>query len=167
MALPASSPASPQESPSSNPAAKRLAAVAHIAFDTYSHDCSHSIWFVLKQMVDPNQSYMMADQLMKAIKAPRSGWRRVDLREASELANQGVVVLGGLEKTGHGHVVVVMPGPWHAAGGFSGLPEQGSYPPSMSGSMSSWPGARSRGERTVRDPWGAADWPNVTFWTRQ
>ena len=76
-------------------------------------------------------------------------------------------LLGGLERTGHGHVVVVMPGPWHAAGGFSGLPEQGSYPPSMSGSMSSWQGARSRGERTVRDPWGAADWPQVTFWTRQ
>jgi hypothetical protein len=110
---------------------------------------------------------MMADQLMEIIKSPRSGLRQVQLAEASDLANQGVVVVGGLEKKGHGHVVVVMPGPWKAAGGFAGLPRRGSYHLSMSGSMRSWQGARSRGERTVRDPWGAADWPNVTFWTKQ
>jgi hypothetical protein len=165
---PATSNAGPAAPPTpQNPAAQRLADVARIAYDTYSHDCSHSIWFVLKQIVDPNQPYMVADQLMASVKRPGSGWRQVQLAEASDLANRGVVVLGGLEKKGHGHVVVVMPGPWHAAGGFSGLPEQGSYPPSMSGSMSSWQGARSRGERTVRDPWGAGDWPQVTFWTKQ
>ena len=168
MALPASGQGSAQvQEQAVNPATKRLMDVAHTAYDTYSHDCSHSIWFVLKQIVDPNQPYMVADDLMKVVKAPGSGWRQVDLQAASDLANKGVVVIGGLEKQGHGHVVVVMPGAWHAAGGFSGLPERGSYPPSMSGSMSSWLGARSRGERTVRDPWGAADWPNVTFWTRQ
>ncbi len=111
-----------------NPAAQRLADVAHTAYDTYSHDCSHSVWFVLKQIVDPNQPYMMADQITASVKRPGSGWRQVQLAGASDLANRGVVVLGGLEKKGHGHVVVVMPGPWHAAGGFSGLPEQGVIP---------------------------------------
>lgn len=168
MAAETDSTLSPSAAPDTalTPAAKRLSAVAQTAYDLYSHDCSHSIWFVLKQIVDFKQPYLTADQLIDSIKRPRSGWRQVQLTEASDLANKGVVVLGGLEKTGHGHVLVVMPGPWHAAGGFAGLPQQGSYPPSMSGSMSSWQGARSRGERTVRDPWSATDWSFVKFWTR-
>jgi hypothetical protein len=53
---PASSPSSTSAPNSTlNPAAQRLEAVAHTAYDTYSHDCSHSIWFVLKQIVDPRQ----------------------------------------------------------------------------------------------------------------
>ena len=164
---PASATVSPAgQGPTLNPVAQRLEDVAHTAYDTYSHDCSHSIWFVLKQTVDPNQPYMVADQLMASIKRPGSGCGRCSLRKRL-IPPTGAWWCWAAAKTGHGHVVVVMPGPWHAAGGFSGLPEQGSYPPSMSGSMSSWQGARSRGERTVRDPWGAADWPQVTFWTRQ
>ena len=76
--VPAPSIASPaQPGSTQDPADQRLQDVAHIAYDTYSHDCSHSIWFVLKQIVDPNQPYMVADQLIASIKRPGSGWRQV------------------------------------------------------------------------------------------
>jgi hypothetical protein len=45
------------------------------------------------------------------------------------------------------------------------LRSSGQYPPAMSTSSSGYPGAMSRGDKTVRDPWTRADWPNVTFWT--
>ena len=37
---------------------------------------------------------MVTDQLMASIKRPGSGWRQVQLDEASNLAYKGTVVLG-------------------------------------------------------------------------
>ena len=142
-------------------------------YDAYPRDCSHSIWTMLRLMGSADEPYRTANELMSHMASQGSGWHRVlTVEDASKLANEGKVVLGGLAVPGgHGHVVMVMPGPWHASGGFDmggGRMAQnhGAAPPSASGASSSWAGARSRGEKTVRDPWPQLQWPMVTFWTR-
>ena len=162
-----------------DPVTPRSEAVAALAkagqdgYDAYPRDCSHSIWTMLKLMGSPDEPYRTANELMRYVASQGSGWHRVlTVEDASNLANQGKVVLGGLAVPGgHGHVVMVMPGPWHASGGYDtgrGAVAQnhGAAPPSASGASGSWPGARSRGEKTVRDPWPQLQWPSVTFWTR-
>ena len=157
----------------------RLEAVAALAkagqdgYDAYPRDCSHSIWTMLKLMGSPDEPYRIANDLMRYVAGQGSGWHRVlTVEDASNLANQGKVVLGGLAVPGgHGHVVMVMPGPWHASGGYdtgrgSVAQNLGAAPPSVSGASGPWPGARSLGEKTVRDPWPRLQWPAATFWTR-
>ena len=151
-------------------AAAALTKAGQDGYDAYPKDCSHSIWVMLKLMGSPDEPYRTANDLMRYVASQGSGWHRVlTVEDASKLANQGKVVLGGL--AGHGHVVMVMPGPPHASGDYDtggGAVQRsmGAFPPSASGASSSWPGARSRGEKTVRDPWPKAQWPMVTFWTR-
>ncbi|WP_419808083.1 hypothetical protein [Sphingomonas sp.] len=153
-------------------AAERLAAAGRAGYDANPRDCSHSIQVMLRAMGSPDEPYRTANDLMTHMQSRGSGWRKVALAEAGQLANAGKVVIGGLAVPGgHGHVVMVMPGPPRPSGGFrmnSGatLPSSGTFPASASGASSSWPGARSRGEKTVRDPWTASDWGRVTFWTR-
>lgn len=151
--------------------AARLTAAGKSGYAAYPNDCSHSVWFMMRQM-GVDEPYRVANAMMSHMAERGSGWRKVTLAEASELANAGKVVIGGLASaSGSGHVVMVMPGPMRPSGGFrmrSGtmLPPSGLYPPSASGAASSWPGAHSAGEKTVRDPWTGADWPRVTFWTK-
>lgn len=155
-------------------AAAKLTAAGRAGYDANPNDCSHSIWTMLKLMGSPNEPYRTANSLMAYMASAGSGWRRViTLEEASQLANAGKVVIGGLAVPGgNGHVVMVMPGPMRPSGGFM-MPDgkvqrsNGMFPPSVSGASSTWPGARSRGEKTVRDPWSAADWPKVSFWTKE
>lgn len=46
--------------------------------------------------------------------------------------------------------------------------DHGKYPPAMSTSLGSWPGAMSDGDKTVWDPWGTdAAFAKVRFWTRR
>ena len=149
----------------------RLKAAGQAGYDKFPHDCSHSVWEMLHQM-GMDEPYRTANVLMGYLSSASSGWRKVDVIEAGRLANEGKVVIGGLaSQSGSGHVVMVMPGASKPAGGFrmnSGkmLPQSGSFPLSASGAASSWPGAHSRGEKTVRDPWTPSDWPYVTFWTK-
>jgi hypothetical protein len=43
--------------------------------------------------------------------------------------------------------------------------KRGSYPPAMSTSLGSWPGAMSRGDKTVWDPWANdTKFESVKFW---
>lgn len=152
-------------------AAARLTAAGKLGYATFPNDCSHSVWLMMQQM-GINEPYRVANAMMNHMASRGSGWRQVTLAEAAELANTGKVVVGGLAAaSGSGHVVMVMPGRMRPAGGFpmrSGkpLPPSGLYPPSASGAASSWPGAHSAGEKTVRDPWTAPDWRRVTFWTK-
>lgn len=88
----------------------------------------------------------------------------------------GKLVVGGRKESGNGHVIVVYPGPDQPAGGYSfdrngetrSVRARGSYPPAMSTSLGSWPGAMSRGDKTVWDPW-ANDmrFGEVRFWVYQ
>ena len=150
--------------------ATRLEKACHDAYDRYPSDCSHAVVDVSQHVLDPSFPYRTANDLMTFFATPNSGWRRVsELREVSELANTGIVVVGGLQnEQGEGHVLVVMPGPFRMSGGFMyeghRMRSHGLFPPAMSTSIISYPGAMSRGEKTVRDPWSAADWQEVTFW---
>lgn len=156
--------------PQANPIAQLLTA-AHQAYVRYPRNCSGAVHYVITKLVDPKAPYRLANQLMTWFASPNSGWRQVlSLREASRLADQGKVVVAGLaSKHGNGHVIVVLPGAWRPAGGYVArgrrLPESGSYPRAMSTSLGPWPGAMSDDDKTVRDPWSAADWHAVTFWT--
>ncbi len=138
----------------------RLTAAAHMGFANHPYNCSGSIREALYQLqiyVPPNAD---ANELMAFF---TQNWQRVTMERGAELANRGKVVVGGLiEKGGHGHVQLVLPG---------GLVEQtqhgvkGAYPRSMSGGIGPWAKARSDGNYTVRDAWKPNDWELVTFWT--
>jgi len=114
---------------------------------------------------------------MQTVSVPGSRWRNVPtMQEASDLANQGIVVIAGLANPmpGHsGHVVVILPGPWKLSGGFElrngrTMPSNRQlYPPMMSTSASHYPGAISNGDKTVADARTAKDFNMITYWTPQ
>jgi hypothetical protein len=110
-------------------------------------------------------------------------WKAVSPDDGLQLANKGIVVGGGLKKSGgHGHVIVIYPGDKKASGGYSytykdkktGKPltdtlrSHGNYPRALSTSIGTWPGAMSKGDKTVWDPWASDDvFADVKFWTRK
>ncbi|AVS97072.1 hypothetical protein [Paracidovorax avenae] len=137
----------------------------------YPNSCSHSVWYVIQQYL-PDQPWMNANALMDHVQGQRH-WRSVPASQVGELARGGALIVGGKKETGHGHVIVVYPGPDKAAGGYSytrggkteTLRTRGSYPPVMSTSLGGWPGARSKGDKTIWDPWASdAKFAHVTFW---
>ena len=143
------------------------------AYITYGLSCSHAVWYVISQY-DPSQKWMGANDLVKNL-SKNSKWKSVELREASRLACQGVLVVGGLDKApAHGHVLVVYPGPEKPAGGYNAKDEagkiykvqpRGSYPLAMSTSSGNWPGARGYGDKTAWDSWGKdTELKKVKFW---
>lgn len=142
------------------------------AYVTYGSSCSHAVWYVISQY-DPSQRWMDANQLVGYL-ATSAKWKPVELRELSKLASQGTLIVGGLKQnSGHGHVIVVYPGPEKPSGGFQfrragermvTQSSSGSYARAMSTSSGSWPGARSFGDKTVRDAWGHEGFPLVKFW---
>jgi hypothetical protein len=91
----------------------------------------------------------------------------------SKLASDGVLVVGGANDSPNGHVIVVYPGPAKFDGGFYYQSKKGksilagphgTYALAMSTSMGSWPGAKSKGDKTVADPWGLDKFEKVKFW---
>lgn len=161
-----------------NPAAaQKLIQVARVAFAQNPGNCSGAVRYVIKTLVDPSVPLLLANALMQKFAASGSGWKKVSWQDASALANQGKVVVGGLAEPGrHGHVLIVLPGPWKPSGGFKAdgklMMSHGLFPPAMSTALPppggvAWPGAISDGDKTIRDPWSSADWIKVTFWTKQ
>jgi hypothetical protein len=158
---------SPADAKPDPAAVQKLVQAAHEAYTLNPGNCSGAVHYVITKLVDPDAKYLLANQLMDTISKKDSGWRKVTLDEAGQLASQGKVVVGGLAAPGgHGHVIVVLPG-LKAAGGYNGIKPNGSYPMAMSTSLAHWAGAISDDTKTVRDPWSRSDWPNVTFWTPQ
>ena len=96
---------------------KKLKEACDRAFQMYPNSCSHSVWYVISQY-DPGFPYMPANQLVTLFGASPK-WREVQLTELSRLANEGVLVVGGLGEKSHGHVIVVYPGNERLDGGFS------------------------------------------------
>ena len=142
-----------------------------------SKSCSHAVWVVLRKMKDPNEEYRQANQLIEHMS---SNWKEVTLEDGWKLANQGVVVVGGLKDTNNGHVVVIYPGDKIASGGYQipfedpitkkkgtiKMRSHGDYPRCMSRSMGSWPGGVSNGSRTVFDAFGSdKKFAKVKYWT--
>ncbi|GFO60220.1 hypothetical protein GMST_25450 [Geomonas silvestris] len=154
-----------------NPADK-LRAACQAAFQKYPDSCSTAVWHVIRQY-RPSQPYLMANDLLDAL-GSSPDWQEVPLNHVSTVANEGGVVVGGLKEPGHGHVAVVYPGEEKLNGGFTyiskktGKPVEaaatGTYPLAMSTTMGAWPGAKSNGDKTVRDPWPAEKFKAVQFW---
>jgi hypothetical protein len=142
-------------------AVQKLKNAADEAYKMHPTSCSHAGWYVIKQYL-PDQGHMPANALMPHLRgSPR--WKPVAVSEIDKYANQGVLVVGGLEnKSGNGHVVVVYPGTPKMSGGYKAVingEEQivrprGPFARCMSTSISRhWPGAMSNGDKTVWDPW--------------
>lgn len=153
--------------------AEQLAKACDEAYIKYPKSCSHSAWYVI-QKYKYNQTHMVANQLIDYISSS-SDWKEIQLSELSQLASDGVLIVGGRKELEHGHVIIVYPGPEKARGGYYNynkatkdnvmISEKGSYARAMSTSMGSWPGAMSNGDKTVWDPWGKdAKFKTVKFW---
>lgn len=141
------------------------------AFDRHPNSCSHAVWHVIQQYL-PGQPWMNANALMTYVQGHKE-WVTVQASQVGVLARQGVVVVGGKMETGNGHVIVGYPGPDKTAGGYTypkgdktlTLATRGNYAPAMSTSLGSWPGAKSKGTKTIWDPWANdAKFNEVTFW---
>lgn len=152
------------------------------AYGKYGNSCSHAVWFVLQKRIDPDSKYLEANQIVDFFIGD-SAWKEVTVDEGWNLAQQGIVVVGGLKNPGgHGHVIVIYPGQKIDSGGYlytykdkktgqmktDKLRSHGLYPRALSTSIGSWPGAMSKGDKTVWDPWGSDDtFEDVKFWTRK
>jgi hypothetical protein len=150
---------------------EQLKAACDAAYDKHLNSCSHAVWEVIRGTVSPNEDYRQANELVDHL---QQAWKEVPVDEAQALANRGIVVVGGATEAGHGHVVVVYPGKSKSTGGYSFIKagkairigDHGNYPLAMSTSLGSWPGAKSRGDKTVWDAWGSdAKFARVRFWT--
>ena len=87
-----------------------------------------------------------------------------------------MVVGGSKAQIGHGHVIAIYPGTKIPNGGYQYfykpankyllLKSSGLFPRALSTSMGRvWPGAMSKGDKTVWDPWGKDDaFEQVRFW---
>ncbi len=152
-------------------AVEKLKEAADEAYGLYPRSCSHAVWHVIKRYI-PEQTYHVANGLLMQIECD-SRWRRVRLDELEKLASEGVLIVGGLAEAKNGHVIVVYPGASKPAGGFAIKKDgktlltqkKGHYALAMSTSLGDWPGAMSKGDKTVRDPWGREEaFEKVKFW---
>ncbi len=151
--------------------ASQLEQVALEAYDAYPASCSHAVWYVIKRYL-PDQPYRTANVLLASLAADRR-WKEVPVSELAERASRGELIVGGLEETPNGHVIVVFPGAAKPAGGYAYMSggksvtmrARGPYPRAMSTSLSGWAGAKSRGDKTIWDPWASdVKFKQVTFW---
>jgi hypothetical protein len=157
-----------------NDAAKALKKACDGAYDNNLSSCSHAAWSVLKAILNPKEPYRVANDLVDHM---ATSWLPVTLDKGHELANKGIVVVGGTKAPkGSGHVVVIYPGDKIPNGGYSfywatekkriTLRSTGQYPRALSTSSGTWPGSKSRGDKTVWDPWGKDEsFKAVKFYT--
>ncbi len=141
--------------------------------------CSNAVWDVIKELLNSAEPFRNANALIDYLDA---NWKSVTLDAGFDLANKGKVVVGGLKVVGgHGHVILIYPGPKKPCGGYNYwykkaqkyilLPPKGLYPRAMSTSIGArssldWPGTLSCGDKTVWDPWGDdRKFQDVRFWT--
>ncbi|MBU0827042.1 MAG: hypothetical protein KKE41_04015 [Gammaproteobacteria bacterium] len=149
----------------------KLKQACDAAYDLYPHSCSHAVWHVIKQYL-PNQPWMNANALIEHLRG-QAHWKVVASGQVGRLAREGVLVVGGKAESSNGHVIVVYPGGDMPAGGYSytkngkteTLRTRGNYAPAMSTSLGAWPGAMSKGDKTIWDPWANdAKFVQITFW---
>lgn len=149
----------------------KLKQACDTAYDLHPNSCSHAVWHVIQQYL-PSQPWLNANALIEHLRG-QAHWKTVDSGQVGRLAREGVLVVGGKKESANGHVIVVYPGGDIPAGGYSytkngkveTLRTRGSYARAMSTSLGSWPGAMSKGDKTIWDPWANdAKFVQVTFW---
>lgn len=152
-------------------AVEKLKTAADEAYALHPKSCSHAVWHVIKQYL-PDQPYVVANTLLSQI-AGDARWKPVSINEIEKLVNEGTLIVGGRAETTNGHVIVVYPGAAKTAGGYpytqggamKTLRPRGLYPLAMSTSLGSWPGAVSKGDKTIWDPWANdGKFSTVKFW---
>jgi hypothetical protein len=175
-------------SPVALDAAKKLeaavAALEKACHDAYADadaaaSCSHAVLYVLQKLINPKEEWRSANELIDHMKKSKD-WRKVELEAGWELANKGIVVVGGKKESDHGHVIVIYPGTKILGGDYKytytdkktgkkkeiAMTGHGPYPRCLSRSNGSWPGAVSDGDKNVWDPWGKDEhFKLVSFWT--
>jgi hypothetical protein len=115
-------------------------------FDAYTSDCSGFLKAVASAL--GIQMTGMADDIVEEIQT--APWTRLpDGIAAKTQADQGFFVVGGLQDTPHGHVVVVVQGPL----------AHGLYPTAYWGRL----GATGMKNTTINWAWNAADRDRVTY----
>lgn len=152
-------------------AVEKLQSAADEAYALYPKSCSHAVWHVIKQYI-PDRVYVTANPLLLYLECdPR--WKQVNVSELEKRASDGELIVGGLADKPNGHVVVVYPGKARMAGGYAftqagkvqTVRARGPYALVMSTSLGRWPGAMSKGDKTVWDPWANDKiFANVKFW---
>lgn len=164
-------------------AVAKLKTASDEAYAKYNNSCSHAAWYILTQVVDPKATWKDANALIDYLSSS-SDWKEVSVDDGWALVQKGIVVIGGLKKPGgHGHVIAIYPGDKKTSGGYpytykdkvtgkmktDTLRSHGIFPRALSTSIGAWPGAKSKGDKTVWDPWANDDVFNneVTFWTKK
>ena len=153
-------------------AAAKLKQACDEAYDAHNDSCSHAVWYVLKKIQNADEPFRDANTLVDYM---TGNWDKVTADVGLDLANLGQVVVGGKKEPGHGHVIVIYPGNMILNGGYQyywtkgkkylTLPGDKLYPRCLSTSIGSWPGAKSKGDKTVWDPWADNDkFERVLFW---
>lgn len=143
------------------------------AYDLHPDSCSHAVWSVIKAVANAAEEHRQANSF---IDHWSSNWTEVTLDAGHALALKGTLVVGGLKGNNHGHVIVLYPADKIESGGYEyfyaklnknlTMRSHGKFPPCLSTSIGSWPGAMSKGDKTVWDPWGNDEiFKKVQFWT--
>jgi hypothetical protein len=147
------------------------------AYDKNPTSCSHAVWDVIRSRVNQQEPHRQANALIKYL---ADNWEKVALDDGYTLALKGTVVVGGLVGEPNGHVIAVYPSDKTESGGYAyeyydkkkkatitlTMRTHGKYPTCMSTSIGSWPGAISKGDKTVWDPWANDEtFAKVKFWT--
>ena len=158
-------------------AALKQACDEAFAYGPAAKSCSHAVWYVIQKLVDAKAPLRTANDLIAYM---TTNWTSVALEDGWNLANKGVVVVGGKPEGDHGHVIVIYPGDKVAGGGYEyavknkitgkmetvTMRSHGIRPRCLSRTMGSWPGGTSKGDKNVFDPWGNdAAFVQVKFWT--
>ncbi len=138
-------------------------------------NCSGAVKIIAKEMGVTLPDYD-ANHLIDFFNDPKNGWVSVSEQDAQDAADSDRLVVAGKKATQNGHVVVVMPGRMKSSGGYNytdkktgkimTAADHGRFPRSCSTAMGGWPGAISKGEKTVFDSWGSAKgYEGVKYWT--
>jgi len=115
-------------------------------FDAHSHDCSGFVKAVAEDLGITLSG--MADDIVNEIQ--QAPWTKLtDGIDAKNKADQGMFVIGGLQDTPHGHVVVVVTGPL----------ARGLYPTAYWGRL----GGTGMKNTTINWAWNKADRDRVTY----
>jgi hypothetical protein len=173
----------PNQPPSAD-AGQKVKALKQTCDDAFNYgpaatSCSHAVWYVIKALIDATVPMRVANELIKHMSTSKD-WTSVTLEEGWNLANQGVVVVGGKSDTTNGHVIVIYPGDKIPGGGYEyqaknkitgkmetlTMRSHGLFPRCLSRTMGSWPGGTSKGDKNVFDPWGNdVFFGLVKYWT--
>ena len=143
------------------------------AYSKYQGNCSGAVKYVARQMGYDLPDYT-ANGLVDYFNIPANGWARGTADQAQQAADKNRLVVAGKRDSPNGHLVVVMPGGKVASGGYFYTDNQGKvqkaanhgfYPRALSTSLGTWPGAKSKGDKSVFDAWGnLQNYLTVLYW---